>query len=140
MAKTPAGKAETGRTAKAPTKTGAPAKVAAANTSPKKAADASAAARESPKSMNKVDVVSAVAERTDLPRAKAAEAVDALFGTIEEALRGKMEVRLTGFGTFHTTHRNAVTGRNPQTGEPIQIAATTSVRFKAGKGLKESVK
>lgn len=89
--------------------------------------------------MNKMELIAAVADATDLPRAKATEAVDALFGAIEGALKKKEEVRLVGFGTFATAQRAATTGRNPRTGEEMQIAASTSVKFKAGKGLKDAV-
>lgn len=86
-----------------------------------------------------MDLISAVAERADLPKAKAAEVVDAVFGAIEGALKGKEEVRLVGFGSFATASRKASKGRNPQTGAEIDIPASTSVRFKPGKALKDSV-
>ncbi len=89
--------------------------------------------------MNKLDLIAAVAEQTDLPKAKAAEAVDAVFTAIEGALKKKDEVRLVGFGSFVTADRAASTGRNPRTGEEIQIAASTSVKFKPGKALKDAV-
>ena len=89
--------------------------------------------------MNKMDLIANVAEQADVTRAKAAEVVDAVFGAIEAALKGGEEVRLVGFGTFATAKREATTGRNPRTGEEIQIAASTNVRFKAGKGLKDAV-
>ena len=72
--------------------------------------------------MNKMDLIAAVADQTDLPRAKAHEAVDAVFGAIEAALKKKEEVRLVGFGTFATAERKAGTGRNPRTGEEMEIA------------------
>lgn len=89
--------------------------------------------------MNKIDLIAAVAEKTDLTRAKAGEAVDAVLAAIEGALKAREEVRLVGFGTFATAARKASTGRNPRTGETINIAAATSVRFKPGKGLKDAV-
>ena len=89
--------------------------------------------------MNKNDLIAAVAEEADLPRAKAAEAVDAVFVAIEGALKKEEEVRLVGFATFATAKRKAAKGRNPRTGEEIKIPASTSVRFKAGKGLKDAV-
>jgi DNA-binding protein HU-beta len=89
--------------------------------------------------VNKNDLIAAVAEEADLPRAKAAEAVDAVFVAIEAALKKEEEVRLVGFGTFATAKRKAAKGRNPRTGEEIKIPASTSVRFKAGKGLKDAV-
>lgn len=89
--------------------------------------------------MNKLDLIAAVADEVDLPKAKAAEVVDAVFGAIEGALKKKEEVRLVGFGSFVTADRAATTGRNPRTGEEIQIGASTSIRFKPGKALKDAV-
>ena len=89
--------------------------------------------------MNKMDLIASVADNTELSRAKAAEVVDAVFNAIEGALKKRDEVRLVGFGTFATAERKASTGRNPRTGEAMTIAASTSVRFKAGKGLKDAV-
>jgi len=86
-----------------------------------------------------MDLIAAVADETELPRTKAAEVVDAVFGAIESALKKNEEVRLVGFGTFATAQRKAGTGRNPRTGEEMQIAASTTIRFKAGKGLKDAV-
>lgn len=89
--------------------------------------------------MNKIDLIAAVAESTELTRAKAGEAVDAVLGAIEGALKKGEEVRLVGFGTFATAVRKASTGRNPRTGEAIAVPESTSVRFKPGKGLKDAV-
>jgi DNA-binding protein HU-beta len=89
--------------------------------------------------VNKTDLVAKVAEQTDLARGKAAEAVDAVLVAIQAGLKDGGEVRLVGFGTFETVTRKASTGRNPRTGEAIQIPESTSVRFKAGKALKDSV-
>jgi DNA-binding protein HU-beta len=86
-----------------------------------------------------MELVSAVAEQADLSRAKASEVVDAVFAAIEEALKRKEEVRLVGFGTFNLATRKEGTGRNPRTGEAMTIAASTTVRFKAGKALKDAV-
>ena len=66
-----------------------------------------------------MDLIAAVADQTDLPRTKATEVVDAVFGAIEGALKNKEEVRLVGFGTFATAERKAGTGRNPRTGEEM---------------------
>lgn len=89
--------------------------------------------------MNKIDLIAAVADRTDLSKAKAGEVVDAVFGAIELSLKNKEEVRLVGFGSFATATRKATTGRNPRTGEEIQIPESVSVRFKPGKSLKDAV-
>jgi DNA-binding protein HU-beta len=88
--------------------------------------------------VNKNDLIAAVAEATDLSRAKAGEVVDAVFAKITEGLKSS-EVRLVGFGNFVTAHRKAGTGRNPRTGEEIAIPASVSVRFKPGKALKDSL-
>jgi len=80
-----------------------------------------------------------VAETADLSRAKAGEVVEAMFGAIENALKQKEEVRLVGFGTFAISTRKAGKGRNPRTGEEIAIPESTTVRFKAGKTLKDAV-
>ncbi len=86
-----------------------------------------------------MELIAAVAENTDLSRAKATEVVDSVFAAIEQALKSKDDVRLIGFGTFATAERKAGTGRNPRTGETMQIAASTTVRFKPGKTLKDAV-
>jgi DNA-binding protein HU-beta len=89
--------------------------------------------------MNKQELIAAVAEKTDLPKAKAGDVIDEVIEAITKALKKKQEVRLVGFGTFSTSKRKAGKGRNPRTGEEIKIPATTTVRFKAGKQLKDSV-
>lgn len=90
--------------------------------------------------VNKNDLVAAVADKTDLPKAKTSEVLDAVFDAITAALKKKDgEVRLVGFGTFSKSKRKAGVGRNPRTGEQIKIASSTSVRFKAGKALKDAV-
>jgi DNA-binding protein HU-beta len=86
-----------------------------------------------------MDLIAAVADGTDLSRAKASEVVDAVLGAIEGALKKKEEVRIVGFGSFATSHRPASVGRNPRTGEEFQIAESISVKFKAGKALKDAV-
>lgn len=89
--------------------------------------------------MNKQDLVSSVAETADVSKAKAAQAVDAVIDAIKTSLKGGDDVRLVGFGTFSVAQRAATTGRNPRTGEPIQIPASKQPKFKAGKELKEAV-
>jgi len=89
--------------------------------------------------VNKMDLIATVAEETELSRTKAGEVVDAVLNAIETALKKQDEVRLVGFGTFATAQRKAGTGRNPRTGEEMQIPASTTVRFKAGKSLKDAV-
>ncbi len=89
--------------------------------------------------MNKNDLVAQVAASADLSKADAAKAVDGVFDAIAGSLKGGQEVRLVGFGTFSVAHRRASQGRNPRTGEPIQIPASRQAKFKAGKGLKDSL-
>ncbi|QCE33946.1 HU family DNA-binding protein [Acetobacteraceae bacterium] len=91
------------------------------------------------KPLNKQELIAAVADAVDLSKAKAGEAVDALFKTIADTLAAQGEVRLVGFGSFVRVHRKATKGRNPQTKEEIDIPASNSVRFKPGKSLKEAV-
>ena len=92
-----------------------------------------------PRPLNRLDLVNAVAEHASLPKTKAELAVAGLLTAIEDALRHGQEVRLTGFGTFAVARRKPTTGRNPRTGERINLGATTSVRFRAGKSLKDAV-
>lgn len=89
--------------------------------------------------MNKNDLVAAVANDAGLSKADAARAVDSVFDSITGALKTGGDVRLVGFGTFSITNRKASIGRNPRTGEQIQIPASKQPKFKAGKGLKDSV-
>ena len=89
--------------------------------------------------MNKNDLVAAVASSSRLSKADATKAVDGVFDSITSALRSGSEVRLVGFGTFSVANRKATIGRNPRTGEAIQIPASRQPKFKAGKGLKTAV-
>lgn len=89
--------------------------------------------------MNKAELISAVAEKAELTKKDAERAVNAVFEAIEEALAGGDKVQLVGFGTFEVRARAARTGRNPQTGEEIQIAATNVPAFRAGKALKDAI-
>ena len=89
--------------------------------------------------MNKQELIEAVAESADLTKASASRAVDGMLGAISNALSNGDQVSLVGFGTFLVRDRAARTGRNPRTGEPIQIAAAKNPAFKAGKALKDAV-
>ncbi|MEM0928457.1 MAG: HU family DNA-binding protein [Pseudomonadota bacterium] len=89
--------------------------------------------------MNKNEFVDEVARKSDMSKAQAAKAVDAVFDTITEALQNGDDVRLVGFGTFSSARREAREGRNPRTGETIQIAASIQPKFSAGKGLKDAL-
>ena len=96
--------------------------------------------------MNKTEMAEKLARKTDLSQVKAREVLDAIFGTepgegiIAVELDAGREVTITGFGTFRTGRRPAREGRNPQTGQTIQIPAQTLAKFTAGKGLKERVR
>lgn len=89
--------------------------------------------------MNKNDLIGAVADASGLSRIDAAKAVEGVFDAITGALKSDDEVRLVGFGTFSVAKRKASTGRNPRTGEPMEIKASSQPKFKAGKGLKDAV-
>ena len=89
--------------------------------------------------MNKRELTEAVADAADLGKAEAARAVDAVLGAISSALGQGDSVSLVGFGTFSVKHRAARQGRNPRTGETIQIAATSVPGFKAGRALRDAV-
>ena len=90
--------------------------------------------------MNKSDLVDAVAGRADMSKAEAGRAVDAVLGSVGDALGNGDSVSLVGFGTFSVRHRAARMGRNPQTGAAMQIAASKVPGFKASKALKDKVK
>ncbi len=89
--------------------------------------------------MNKNELVAAVADQSGLSRADAGRAVDSVFDAITDALKKGDEVRLVGFGSFAVSRRAASKGRNPRTGQPIDIPASNQPKFKAGKGLKDSL-
>ena len=89
--------------------------------------------------MNKNDLVSSVADGAGMSKADAAKAVEGVFGAITNELQSGGEVRVVGFGTFSVANRKATTGRNPRTGESIQIPASKQPKFKAGKSLKDAV-
>ena len=89
--------------------------------------------------MNKAEMIDAVASSADMSKADATRAVDAVIDTITETLRKGDSVTLVGFGTFEVRARAARTGRNPQTGAAIQIKASNSPAFKAGKAFKDAV-
>lgn len=89
--------------------------------------------------MNKSDLINAVAENAGISKAAAGRAIDSMTTTITSALTSGDSVIITGFGSFLVRDRAARTGRNPQTGEAIQIKASKIPAFKAGKFLKEAV-
>ncbi len=90
--------------------------------------------------MNKTELVDAVASRAGLSKADADRAVNAFVDAVEGALVRGEKVTVTGFGTFEVRDRAARMGRNPQTGAPLHIPASKSPAFKAGKGLKDTVR
>jgi len=90
--------------------------------------------------MTKSDFVDKVAAEAGLSKKDAGAAVDAVISTIESSLKSGEEVSFTGFGKFHVAKRGAREGRNPRTGETMQIAASNVPRFTAGSGLKKAVK
>jgi DNA-binding protein HU-beta len=89
--------------------------------------------------MNKNELIGAVAESSGLSRSDAIKAVESVFDTITATLAKGGEVRLVGFGTFSVARRKASTGRNPRTGAPMKIPASSQPKFKSGKGLKDAV-
>jgi len=90
--------------------------------------------------MNKTDLVNAVAEASDLSKKDAGKAVDAVFETVMDTLKTGEKVQIIGFGNFEVRDRAARKGRNPQTGEEIQIPASKVPAFRAGKALRDAVK
>lgn len=89
--------------------------------------------------MTKADLIDSVAGRTEMPRQKAEEIVNGLFDDIVVALKNGDKVNISGFGTFSVSERKGRIGRNPKTGETIEIAPSRAAKFKAGKILKESL-
>lgn len=89
--------------------------------------------------MNKAELIDAIADSADLSKASASRALDAVIDSVTNALKSGDQVSLVGFGTFAVKERAARTGRNPKTGQPIEIAASKVPGFKAGKALKDAV-
>ncbi len=89
--------------------------------------------------MNKTDLINRVAELSEISKKDATKAVDAVFSSISEALQNGDKVQLVGFGNFEVRERSARKGRNPQTGEEIEIAASKVPAFKPGKALKDGI-
>ena len=89
--------------------------------------------------MNKTELIAAIAEKTELSRKDAEKALKAFTEVVEEELKKGEKIQLVGFGTFEVSERAAREGRNPQTGETMQIAASKSPMFKAGKALKDAI-
>lgn len=89
--------------------------------------------------MNKGQLIDAISEKAGLTKADAKKAVEAFVSTTSETLKSGDKLALIGFGTFSISERSARTGRNPRTGEPMEIAAKKTVKFKAGSELSDSV-
>lgn len=89
--------------------------------------------------MNKAELIDAIAESADISKAAATRAVDTMIDQITQTLKKGDQVTLVGFGTFTVKSRAARTGRNPRTGETINIPASNNPTFKAGKALKDAV-
>jgi len=89
--------------------------------------------------MTKAELIESVASKVDLPRATAERAVNTMFDEMTGALRQGDKVNISGFGTFSVSIRKARTGRNPKTGESIEIAASRAAKFKPGKTLKDEI-
>jgi DNA-binding protein HU-beta len=89
--------------------------------------------------VNRNELVDAVAGKAELSKSAANKAVEAVFDSIADALKGGTEVRLVGFGTFSVASRAASEGRNPRTGEKIKIAASKQAKFKPGKRLRDEL-
>jgi len=89
--------------------------------------------------VNKGDLVDALADHMDITKTSATDAVNTVFDTIKKALAAGHSVNVAGFGSFNVKQRKARIGRNPKTGDPIQIAASKAATFKAGKALKDAV-
>jgi DNA-binding protein HU-beta len=90
--------------------------------------------------MTKADLIESIAAKLDLPKGQAERAVQLVFEDIVQALRNGDKVNISGFGTFAVSERKARTGRNPKTGEAIDIPASKSAKFKPGKSLKDELK
>ncbi|MDY6286547.1 MAG: HU family DNA-binding protein [Bilifractor sp.] len=90
--------------------------------------------------MNKTELVAEIAKESDLSKKDAEKALTAFTDVVSKALKDGDKVQLVGFGTFEVSERSARTGRNPQTGETIEIKASKTPKFKAGKALKDLVK
>ena len=89
--------------------------------------------------MNKAELVTAIAERTELSKKDAEKALKAFVDVVAEELKKGEKIQLVGFGTFEVSERAAREGRNPANGQPMQIAASKAPKFKAGKALKDAI-
>ena len=89
--------------------------------------------------MNKTELIAAIAEKAELSKKDSEKALKAFVDVVTEELKKEHKIQLVGFGTFEVSTRSARTGRNPQTGEEMEIAACKAPKFKAGKALKDAI-
>jgi DNA-binding protein HU-beta len=89
--------------------------------------------------MNKSELIEAIASATELTKADSERALNAFIETVTETVKNGEKLTIPGFGSFSVTERKARTGRNPQTGEPVKIAASKAPKFSAGSGFKAAV-
>ena len=89
--------------------------------------------------MNKQELIASIASKADLTKEQAGAALEGFIDSVSDSLKAGDDVRLLGFGNFVVSHREAKVGRNPQTGEPVEIKAANVARFKVGKGLKDRI-
>ena len=89
--------------------------------------------------MNQGDLAEAVAETTGAKKAEAARVVEAVLDAIKDGLKRGEKITISGFGVFKAARREARQGRNPRTGEAVEIAASTNIKFRPGKGLKDAL-
>ncbi len=89
--------------------------------------------------MNKSELIAEIASRANLSKADAGRALESAIGAVQDALKRSETVSIVGFGNFSVKHRAERSGRNPQTGESIRIAASSTPSFKAGKAFKDAV-
>ena len=89
--------------------------------------------------MNKTELIAAIAEKAELSKKDSEKALKAFVDVVTEELKKEHKIQLVGFGTFEVSSRGARTGRNPQTGEEMEIAACKAPKFKAGKALKDAI-
>jgi len=89
--------------------------------------------------VNKAEMIEEIAQAAEISKSAAERAIDALVGAVKSSLKKGDDVTLVGFGTFYASARAARTGRNPRTGEALQIAASRVPKFRAGKALKDAI-
>jgi len=89
--------------------------------------------------MNKTELIAAIADKAELSKKDSEKALKAFVDVVTEELKKEHKIQLVGFGTFEVSSRSARTGKNPRTGEVVEIAACKAPKFKAGKALKDAI-